>query len=102
VKRLRVYVDTSVLGGYFDPEFEPWSRGLIDDFRRGRSEVQEAPEPVRDLHAELLRAGAEIVSVTPAALDLVTRYQARKVLGLRFRNDMLHIARLRSRSPTFS
>lgn len=33
---LRVYVDTSVLGGCFDPEFAPWSMGLVDDFRAGR------------------------------------------------------------------
>ncbi len=31
-----VYVDTSVVGGYFDPEFARWSRALVDDFRAGR------------------------------------------------------------------
>ncbi|MGH9891743.1 MAG: PIN domain protein [bacterium] len=102
MKSLRVYVDTSVIGGYFDPEFEPWSKGLIDDFRRGRllavlsdvtaAEVEEAPQPVRDLHAELVSGGAEIVSVASEALRLVSRYQERGVLGRRFRNDMLHIA----------
>jgi hypothetical protein len=36
MKVLRVYVDTSVLGGCFDTEFERWSTGLMDDFRQVR------------------------------------------------------------------
>lgn len=31
----RIYVDTSVVGGCFDPEFAPWSLGLMKDFRLG-------------------------------------------------------------------
>ena len=27
--RLRIYIDTSVLGGCFDPEFATWSNGLV-------------------------------------------------------------------------
>lgn len=59
---LRIYIDTSVLGGCFDVEFAPWSNGLMRDFRAGRltpvlsdvtaAEVGSAPEPVRDLHQE--------------------------------------------------
>lgn len=33
---LRIYIDTSVLGGCFDVEFAEWSKGLIGDFRAGR------------------------------------------------------------------
>ena len=36
MKRLRIYVDTSVIGGCFDPEFRAWSNGLIKDFRARR------------------------------------------------------------------
>ncbi len=99
---LRVYVDTSVIGGCFDPEFEPWSKGLVDDFRKGRlrpvlsdvtaAEVKEAPRAVRELYEELVSIGADVVSVDPRALELVSRYQERRVLGRRYRNDMLHIA----------
>jgi len=32
----RVYIDTSVLGGCFDPEVARWSNALIEDFRVGR------------------------------------------------------------------
>ena len=30
----RVYIDTSVIGGCYDPEFKEWSNRLFDDFRR--------------------------------------------------------------------
>jgi hypothetical protein len=36
MKAQRVYVDTSVLGGCFDPEFARWSNALIADFRADR------------------------------------------------------------------
>jgi hypothetical protein len=87
MKVLRVYVDTSVLGGCFDAEFERWSTGLIEDFRQRRflpvlsevtaAEVLPAPDPVRDLYAEVLDLGAEVLSVTREALTLRASYQAR-------------------------
>jgi hypothetical protein len=35
MKILRIYVDTSVIGGCFDAEFALWSNGLMQDFRLG-------------------------------------------------------------------
>lgn len=103
MKTLRVYLDTSVLGGCFDPEFAVWSRALVDDFRAGTfrpvlsellaSELELAPASVRALYGELLvLAAAPPLPVTPEALDLLARYAARAIVGPRFRNDMLHIA----------
>jgi hypothetical protein len=34
MKKIRIYVDTSVIGGCFDPEFEKWSSGLFRDFEK--------------------------------------------------------------------
>lgn len=102
MKVLRVYVDTSVLGGCFDREFELWSKGLMEDFQNGQfravlsdvtaAEVMDAPEPVRDVYADLLSLGAEILPVTPEVLGLRAKYLERGVLRTRFENDMLHIA----------
>ncbi len=99
---LRVYVDTSVIGGCFDPGFVSWSNGLMNDFRNGHyylvlsditaAEVEFAPEPVRELYTELLGIVSEVLSVTEEALSLVSAYQKHSILGNRFRNDMLHIA----------
>jgi len=36
MKKLHIYVDTSVIGGCYDDEFKPWSKALIEDFRRQR------------------------------------------------------------------
>ena len=36
MRHSRIYVDTSVIGGYFDQEFAIWSRALIEDCRAGR------------------------------------------------------------------
>lgn len=35
MKTQRVYIDTSVIGGCFDPEFSNWSNGLIKDLEIG-------------------------------------------------------------------
>ena len=102
MERLRIYVDTSVLGGCFEPEFALWSNGLVRDFRAGRlcpvlsdvtaAEVKDGPENVRDLHQELLMLAGSVLPVTDDALSLMEAYEARGVLGAKFRNDMLHIA----------
>ena len=102
MKRLRIYVDTSVIGGCYDPEFKLWSKALVEDFREGRytavmsdvtaTEVAPAPEFVKSLHQELLGLPAELVQVDEDAVSLVQRYIERSVLGQRFLNDMLHIA----------
>ncbi len=102
MKILRVYVDTSVIGGCFDAEFAIWSRGLIEDFRVGilrpvlsevvAVEVHEAPEQVRVIYGELLALGAEVLTVSDEARSLTSTYQVRSVLPGRFANDMLHIA----------
>ncbi|MBW1698115.1 MAG: hypothetical protein JRH18_09195 [Deltaproteobacteria bacterium] len=101
MRKQRIYVDTSVIGGCLDPEFEVWSNGLIDDFRKERfrlvlsdvtaAEIERAPEPVRDIHEELVSI-AELLPVTEEALDLLAAYENHSILSPRFRNDMLHIA----------
>jgi hypothetical protein len=102
VKKLRIYVDTSVIGGCFDPELRLWSEALMADFREGRytpvisdvtaTEIAPAPEFVKALHEALLGLPAEMVRVDEGAVSLVQCYIERSVLGQRFLNDMLHIA----------
>ena len=101
MKKLRIYVDTSVVGGCFDAEFQLWSNAIMEDFRQGKfalvlsditaAEVQPAPRAVQALYAELLLI-AEVLPVTEEALRVLDEYEHHGVLGPRFRNDMLHIA----------
>jgi hypothetical protein len=102
VDRLRIYIDTSVLGGCFDEEFAVWSNGLIRDFRVGRlipvlsdvtaAEVREAPEMVRELHREMLGLAGGVLPVTPTVVSLVAVYRSRQILPAKFAADMTHIA----------
>lgn len=102
MKTLRIYLDTSVIGGCFDPEFQEWSEALMDDFRRGRyipvisdvtaKEIEPAPDFVRELYNELLTFSVEVINVEENTLSLVQHYRDRSVLNQRFMNDMLHIA----------
>ena len=102
MKTLRIYVDTSVIGGCFDAEFSKWSVALIEDFRQRRyvavvsdvtaAEIEAAPDKVKSLHQELLELPAEVLHTEAEAVSLVQQYSARSVLGKRFFNDMLHIA----------
>ena len=100
--RLRIYVDTSVIGGCFDPEFVTWSDALMRDFRAKRLvpvlsdvtavEIAAAPAAVQALHKELLGLSSGVLPVTKASLSLVAAYEARKILPKRFAADMTHIA----------
>ena len=91
-----------MVGGCFDVEFAPWSNGLVEDFRRGllravlsdvtAEEIGRAPSAVQAVHQELVNLGAELVSVSSEVLELVAAYEARAILGPRYRNDLLHIA----------
>jgi hypothetical protein len=102
MKLQRVYVDTSALGGCFDPEFAEWSNGLMQDFRIGlfkpllsqvtATELQDAPEKVQAVYAEMLMLGAEIIEATESALELADAYQAHGILTPKFYDDGLHIA----------
>ena len=87
MKKLRIYVDTSVLGGCFDPEFAEWSNRLLHRFRRREfaallsavtaAEVEQAPEAVRQIHDELVGIGCEVLSVSRDAIELLAAYEGR-------------------------
>ena len=36
---MTVYTDTSVIGGYFDKEFQEWSVALWDEFLQGSKHI---------------------------------------------------------------
>jgi hypothetical protein len=98
----RVYLDTSVIGGCFDPEFALWSRGLLRDFREGTfvpvvselvaAEIAPAPEAVQRVYADLLEMDAEVLELSDEAEALAARYLEHGVIPPRFEADGLHIA----------
>jgi hypothetical protein len=102
MKIQRIYIDTSVVGGCFDLEFAEWSNGLLQDFRNGTfqpllsevvaAEIEDAPEEVQFVYAELIAMNAETLAVEESALELADEYQKRGILTPNFYDDGLHIA----------
>jgi predicted nucleic acid-binding protein len=102
MKKLRVYIDTSVFGGWFDPEFSRDSRAFFKKVTSGHltpllsatllRELEEAPKKVRDLFARILRAEAKTIEVSPEMVDLRDSYVAAQVVTPRYSDDALHVA----------
>jgi len=102
MKKQRVYIDTSVIGGCFDVEFAKWSNGLMEDFRRGNfklvlsevvtSEIDNAPNQIQSLYQELLILAVELVTISDEIIDLADAYQQRNILTPKYYDDGLHIA----------
>lgn len=100
--KLRIYLDTSVIGGCFDKEFARWSNGLMKDFRLGHFkpvvseitavEIENAPEKIRQQYYELADIGAEIISIDEEVFKLAASYKKNRILSPKFENDMPHIA----------
>lgn len=93
----RVYIDTSVIGGCFDQEFEDWSNRLFDDFRSGKTiavisditldELSEAPQKVQNNFSTIPDDSLEILTSNQESREL-----AEKAVSRRFYEDALHIA----------
>src|SRR6185436_2779849 len=102
MKKPRIYIDTSVIGGCFDDEFSKWSNSLMGDFATGiyipivsdvlAAEIQDAPEVVRQEYDRLVRGEHEFVLVTEEVVELADGYQRRGILTPKFYDDGLHIA----------
>lgn len=102
MKLQRVYIDTSVIGGCFDSEFEQWSNQLMLDFELGRlkpvvsdvvaAEVYEGFERIQEQYQKLLTWNTEVLSVTSEVIDLADAYQKQGILTSKYYEDGLHIA----------
>ncbi len=100
----RVYLDTSVFGGYFEPEFELWTKLLFDKIKIGQIkilysvmteiELTEAPEHVRKLAKEIPSRHIEFLAITDETDQLADHYIKENVVGKTSRPDCLHIGKL--------
>ena len=102
MKRQRIYLDTSVFGGYFDDEFQEFTKPLFDRINAGEfiimfstileSELELAPEKVRILVQQIDEQFAEFIEETDDAIQLATKYLTEIVVGKTSFSDCLHIA----------
>ena len=101
VYKMLVYVDTSVFGGVFDPEFERGSRAFFDTVRAGlfrgavsalvTDEPAGAPAAVRALFTELEPVLVPL-DIGPSAFRLRRAYLEARIVGPRWAADALHVA----------
>jgi len=98
----RLYFDTSVFGGVFDEEFQSDTQKLFDMAFDGQivciysdltiSELENAPQIVKDYFINLPKEVLEKVEVTEEGKNLAEKYIAEKVVGRSSFDDCLHIA----------
>jgi predicted nucleic acid-binding protein len=98
----RIYIDTSVFGGYFDEEFRDHTIPLFDRIKNGefiilfstvtQDELENAPEKVKDLLKSLKADLTEFIEITNDTIDLASEYVIEKVVGKTSYADCLHIA----------
>lgn len=98
----RIYIDTSVYGGYFDEEFMEHTIPLFDRIYSGeyvvlystvtQEELENAPEKIKDLVKKIKVEQTEFIETTDEAIDLASEYITEKVVGKTSFADCLHIA----------
>jgi predicted nucleic acid-binding protein len=101
-KKLNLYIDTSVIGGYFDVEFEEETKLLFksilnNEFHVIYSTVTEdelinAPEKVREFLNTIPNENKTRIELTEEAVMLGDTYIAENVVGKTSREDCFHIA----------
>ncbi len=98
----RLYIDTSVFGGYFDLEFEQFTKPLFERIFNQeflvlyssvtQDELENAPERVGELVTLIKADQTEFLVETDEAVDLALSYINEKVVGQTSYADCLHIA----------
>ena len=99
---LTVYLDNSVLGGYFDAEFKAPTRCLWRMAETGecrfvasvvtQQEATLAPPDVVRLFARTFPDDSALLALTPRAEELAQAYLAAGVVSSRYVDDARHVA----------
>ena len=100
--RQRIYIDNSVISGYFDKEFEVATKRLLDriiakDFdiyfsKVNMAELSLAPKYIRDIKNLIPTDCYNYLDLSEEANILAETYINEKVLGQASMNDAYHIA----------
>lgn len=99
---MRIYIDTSVIGGYFDDEFKEWSKKLFEEFSVGKKvaiisdttleELEGAPPYVRNLLNTIPENYKEVVLLNDEARELSNHYIKERIVTNKSLIDTRHIA----------
>ena len=102
MKKLRVYLDTSVIAGCLDDEFSLESNQLMEAIKQEKfillmsdiivSELINAPQAVKDILLSIPQRVIEVVKITPEVLQLRDAYINEGVVTSKSINDATHVA----------
>ena len=97
-----LYLDTSVIGGYFDEEFRDATRELWRQSERGlyqlmasilvEDELVESPKEVRDLFEKTFFEEESILDFSREMDDLAKLYLQQNVVPQKYADDAGHVA----------
>lgn len=102
MKKLRVYIDTSVIAGCLDDEFSLESNQLMEAIKQEKfillmsdiivSELINAPQSVKDILLSIPQRVIEVVKITAEVLQLRDAYINEGVVTSKSINDATHVA----------
>jgi len=100
--RQRIYIDTSVVGGFFDEEFKDATQRLFKRLENNEVifvisdllelELIQAPKHVNELLLKYPNDRFERIELTQEIMDLADKYISEKVVGRTSLEDCRHIA----------
>ena len=100
--KIRIYLDTSVIGGCYDDEFAFWSKKLFAEIHQGQKiavvsdltldEIEKAPQEVKNLLSSFKENEIEYVSLNNEAQQLAQSYLKHKAVSGKHLADAQHIA----------
>ena len=102
-RKLRIYIDTSIIGGFFEKEFDAPTQALFQRLEKGEvifvvsniltDEISEAKrQDKRELLQQYNNDCFEYVKTTPEAETLADAYIAEGIVGIKHLADCQHIA----------
>lgn len=102
MRRLRIYVDTSVFGGLKDSEFGSASERFFEVVRQQNhlilvsevtlAELSRAPEIVREVYEDLPDEYVHLVNINEDVNNLARAYIEAGILGITHSADATHVA----------
>ncbi len=101
-RKERLYFDSSVIGGYYDPEFAEDSRRVIEYARSERiavlisevvvQEILKAPTRVQEVLFSIPSSTLERIELTLEILFLRDAYLSAQIVSPRWSDDATHVA----------
>ena len=100
IKKLKIYVENSVIGGYYDDEFKEHTHKLFEDFKKGTYKPVISSQVIAELEngaPDHVKENLETINYEEYAVDdemlkLAEKYMEQEIVSKNYYSDALHIA----------